>query len=187
MKGTEGLVWAESDAQGLVSINSVQEFDPLDRKLGNNIYYFYVESDSLAPAFVGPFEAGEDAGDVVLGSYLEVRGEVQGTPEELKNFRAEWDQPEMILRGNRVGGWIYANSARLKTMQKDGKLVFHLTGLRPGKLRIIGNFGKGPRSTRHVYSRREPGPDDVVLEIPLNKSIHDLVFKNTRSSQLDEK
>ena len=120
-----------------VVLDMLQKADPLDRKLGNNIYWFYVEPPSLAPLFLGPLQAGADLGDIVVGPLLEARGEVRGTPEELAAFSAEWDQPEPMKRGNGEIGWYYAESKPLETKRDGDKLTFHLTGLRPGKLRIV--------------------------------------------------
>ena len=61
----------------------------------------------------------------------------RGTPEELAAFSAEWDQPEPMKRGNGEIGWHYAESKRARNQTRRRKLTFHLTGLRPGKLRIF--------------------------------------------------
>ena len=72
MAGLNGPVWATSNADGRVVLDMLQKVDPLDRKLGNNIYWFYVEPPGLAPLFLGPLQAGADLGDVVVGPLLEV-------------------------------------------------------------------------------------------------------------------
>ncbi len=69
-----------------------------------------------------------------VGPLLEVRGQVVGTPEELKAFQAEWDQPEPMKRGDGTVGWQFAESQRLETTRIGDVLTFHLTGLRPGTL-----------------------------------------------------
>jgi len=178
--GLKGPVWATSNAGGQVVLDTLQKIDPLDRKLGNNIYWFYVEPPGLAPLFLGPLQAGADLGDVVVGPLLEARGEVRGTPEELAVFSAEWDQPEPMKRGNGEIGWYYAESKRLETKRDGDKLTFHLRDLRPGKLRIVSRFKKGGKSIGHVFSRREPNEDDVVFEVELTDSRNDLVITNQR-------
>ncbi len=176
--GLNGPVWAASDADGSVVLDTLQKIDPYDTKLGNNIYYFYIEPADLAPLFIGPVQAGQDLGEIEVGPILEVRGEVRGTKEELDNFAAEWDQPEPMKRGDGTVGWHYAESKKLATRRDGDRLKFHLTGLRPGKLRIVSNFQPGRRSTRHTFSRREPGPGDVVFEIDLTESRDDVVVTN---------
>jgi beta-lactamase regulating signal transducer with metallopeptidase domain len=176
--GLNGPVWATSNAEGQVVLDMLQKADPLDRKLGNNIYWFYVDPPSLAPLFLGPLQAGEDHGNVVVGPLLEARGEVRGTPEELAAFSAEWDQPEPMKRGNGEIGWYYAESKRLETRRDGDKLTFRLRDLRPGKLRIVSRFKKGGKSISHVFSRREPNEDDVVFEVELTESRDDLVIAN---------
>lgn len=180
MQGTEGEIWATSDENGRVLLDTLQEIDPLDRKLGNNIYWFYVDAGpKLAPRFVGPLQAGQDLGEVPLGPFLEVRGEVRGTPDELEHFRAEWDQPEAMLRGAGESSWDYAVSRTLETTREGDKLVFHLTGLRPGRLRFVSNFLAQGSTVSHEYSKRIPGEKDVVLEIELTDSRDDVVLANS--------
>jgi hypothetical protein len=173
--GLHGDVWAASNVKGEVVLDMLQKFDPLDKKLGNNIYWFYIEPVAQAPLFIGPVEAGENLGDVVAGPFLEARGEIRGTPAELAAFSAEWDQPEPMKRGNREIGWHYAESAKLETQVDGDKLTFHLSSLRPGKLRIVSRFKTGGKPVSHVYSRREPNEDDVVFEVDLTDSRDDLV------------
>jgi hypothetical protein len=180
MAGLNGTVWSTSSADGQVVLDMLQKEDPLDRKLGNNIYWFYVEPPRLASLFLGPLQAGAELGDVVVGPLLEVSGEVRGTPEELAAFSAEWDQPEPMKRGNGEIGWYYAESTPLEAKRDGDKLTFHLTGLRPGKLRIVSRFKQGGKPINHVYSRREPNEDDVVFEVELTESQDDLVIANQR-------
>jgi hypothetical protein len=178
MSGLNGTVWATSKANGDVVLDMLQKQDPADNKLGNNIYWFYIESPGWAPRFIGPVQAGEDLGDVVVGPLLEARGEIRGTAEELAAFAAEWDQPEPMKRGNGEAAWYYAESKQLETLSKGDKLTFHLTGLRPGTLRVVARFKAGGKAVSHVYTRRDPNEDDVVFEFPLNDSRHDLVVSS---------
>jgi hypothetical protein len=159
-------------------LDTLQKFDPQDKKLGNNIYGFYVEPVGHAPLFIGPVQAGEDLGEIKVGPFLEASGEIRGTPEELAALAAEWDQPQPMKRGNGEVSWDYAESATLETQRDGDKLTFRLTGLRPGKLRIVSRFKQGGKSISHVYSRREPNEDDVVFEMDLLESHDDLVVKN---------
>ena len=178
MDGLHGAVWATSNDNGEVVLDTLQKFDPLDKKLGNNIYHFYIEPVDLAPLFIGPVQAGQDLGEIRVGSFLEARGEVRGTPQELAAFSAEWDQPEPMLRGDGKAGWHYAESKPLEVRREGGKLVFHLSHLRPGNLRIVSRFKRGGKPVSHVYSRREPNEDDVVMEIDLKESRDDVVVRN---------
>jgi hypothetical protein len=114
-------------------------------------------------------------GNVELGPYLEVHGEVHGTPEELERFAAEWDQPFELTTDNPDAAWIYARSQRLETQREGDKLTFHLAGLSPGKLRIIANFGPRPHQVSHTYTRRDPQGSDIVVQVELTKSISELV------------
>ncbi len=175
LSGLQGPVWATSQEDGTVVLDMLQRVDPRDKKLGNNIYDFFIEPVHLRTLFIGPIQAGENLGDVIVGPVLEARGEIHGTKEELDNFAAEWDQPESMLRGDGTVGWRYAESKRLKTARDGDKLTFHLTGLRPGRLRIVSNFIPGKKSTQHVYTRREPSDGDVVFEVTLTRSRDDLI------------
>jgi hypothetical protein len=179
--GLHGPVWATSNAAGDVVLDSLQKFDPLDRKLGNNIYWFYVEPPNLAPFFIGPVQAGADLGNLTVSPYLEVRGEVRGTPAELAAFAAEWDQPVAMKRGNGEVGWYYAESKPLQTKRAGDKLTFQLTGLHPGTLRIVSRFQRGGKPISHEYSKRSPNEDDVVYEVELTESRNDLVVTNKSS------
>ena len=134
MQGVTGPVWGTSNADGDVVVDTLQKFDPIDRKLGNNIYWFYVEPGSLAPFFIGPVQAGQDLGKLTVSPLLEVRGEVRGTPAQLEAFAAEWDQPVPMKRGNGEASWVYAQSKRLETTHEGDKLTFHVTGLEPRSL-----------------------------------------------------
>lgn len=178
MEGLKGAVWATSNDNGEVVLDTLQKFDPLDKKLGNNIYHFYIEPVDLAPLFVGPLQAGQDLGEIRVGPFLEASGEVRGTAQELAAFSAEWDQPEPMLRGNGEVGWQYAESKPLEVRREGDKLVFNLSQLRPGKLRIVSRFKKGGKPVSHVYTRRDPNEDDVVFEIDLKVSRDDLVVRN---------
>ncbi len=175
MSGLKGEVWATSDENGDVVLDTLQKFDPLDRKLGNNIYDFYIEPIELAPLFIGPIQAGDNLGEIRVGPFLEARGEIRGTPEELAAFAAEWDQPQPMQRGSGEVGWEYAESAKLEFQREGDNLTFHLTDLRPGKLRIVARFKQGGKPISHAYPRREPNEDDVVFEIDLQDSRDDLV------------
>jgi hypothetical protein len=175
----EGPVWATSGADGSVLLTSLQRVDPYYEKLGAATYFFYIEPDdaALAPRFIGPVKAGQDLGDITLGPVLKVTGEVHGTPQQLDRFAAEWDQPFEQQTDNPAATWLYANSQRLTTQRDGDKLIFELTNLRPGKLRIISNFGPRPHSVKHVYGRREVGEHDVLLEIDLHNPSTDVVVR----------
>jgi hypothetical protein len=179
--GTNGPVWATSNAKGEVVLDTLQKFDPADvKQMGNNMYWFFVEPTELAPRFVGPIEAGQDLGDLAIGPLLTVSGEVHGTPEELRAFQAEWDQPEPMKRGDGTIGWSYAESKPLAAKQDGDKLTFKLSGLRPGTLRIVSRFTRGSKPISHTYTRREPTEDDVVFEVKLTESRDDLVVENKK-------
>jgi RNA polymerase sigma factor (sigma-70 family) len=176
--GLHGPVWATSNSNGEVVLDMLQKFDPLDRKLGNNIYWFHVEPTAHAPFFIGPVQAGQDLGKITVSPFLEVSGEVRGTPAELAAFAAEWDQPVPMKRGNGQAGWEYAQSTPLATNRAAGKLTFKLTGLSPGKFRIISRFRQGGKPVSHEYSKRQPNEDDLVFEIELKESRQDIVIAN---------
>jgi hypothetical protein len=170
VKGTEGPIWAVSQEDGTVVLDTLQRIDPLYAELGDALYYFYIEPLGHAPRFLGPVRAGEDLGELTVGPYLEVRGEIRGTPAELDRFAAEWDQPFELTTDNPEAAWLYAVSQSLETQREGDKLTFRLTGLRPGKLRIVANFGPNPHQVSHTYGRRDPGETDVVGEIDLTQS-----------------
>ncbi|MBS0262229.1 MAG: hypothetical protein JSS02_09790 [Planctomycetes bacterium] len=181
MQGLKGPTWGWSDKQGRVVLDTLQKFDPLDQKLGNNIYWFYVEPAGLAPLMIGPVEAGENLGDIEVGPFLEVAGEVHGTAEELAAFSAEWDQPMPMKRGDGSIGWHYGTSQKLETQKNGDVLTFKLTGLAPGKFRIVSRFQSGGQPIKHSYTFREPTEDDVVFEVDLTDSRDDLIVKNQKS------
>lgn len=171
----KGPVWAVSDDDGRVVLDTLQKVNPLYRDLGDAVYFFYVEAPELAATFVGPVKAGQELPDVRLGRPINVQGEVHGTAEELERFDAEWDQPYEVTAGFNPA-FAYAESQRLETKRDGDKLTFQLTGLRPGKLRFISNFGPRPHSVQHTYSRREPQGSDVVAEIELKGDVGDIVL-----------
>jgi beta-lactamase regulating signal transducer with metallopeptidase domain len=181
MKGIEGDVWAISAPDGSVVLDTLQKFDPLDAKLGDNTYWFYIEPPAgLAGRFIGPIIAGDDLGEVSIGNPITVRGVIRGTPEELDNFSAEWDQPEKISGPAAEKAWDYAVSRNLETTREGDKLTFELSGLRPGRLRFVSNFKKDKNGAGHEYSKRIVGPNDVVLEIEIAESRSDVVISSTK-------
>jgi hypothetical protein len=179
--GLEGPVWATSSGDGQVILDTLQKIDPLNRKLGNNLYWFYVEPPAHAPFFIGPVQAGQDLGKMTVSPYLEVRGEVRGTPAELAAFAAEWDQPLLMKGGKPEANWTYAESKTLQTQRKGDKLTFQLSGLRPGTLRIVSRFKGGGRPISYEFARRTPNEDDVVYEVELTASRSDLVLVNLKA------
>jgi beta-lactamase regulating signal transducer with metallopeptidase domain len=176
MNGLEGPIHAVSAEDGTVVLSSLQKLNHGYEDLGAAVYFFYIEAEGFAGRFLGPVRAGADLGDVEMSRPLEVRGEIHGTAEELQNFAAEWDQPFELKTANPAAAWSYAVSQRLETNREEDKLTFHLTGLRPGKLRIISNFSSGTHHVSHTYTRRDPGPSDVVVELELTKSLGDLII-----------
>lgn len=176
VNGLQGPIHAVSAEDGSVVLDSLQKVNHGYENLGAAVYFFYIEAEGYAGRFLGPVKAGADLGDVELSRSLEVRGEIHGTPEELKNFAAEWDQPFELKTANLAAAWSYAISQRLETNREGDKLTFHLTGLRPGPLRIISNFGPPPHHVSHTYTRRDPGESDVVVELELTKPLDDLVI-----------
>jgi hypothetical protein len=175
--GLQGPVWATSRADGTVLLDSLQKTDPYYSSLGDAVYFFYVEPPAgLVGRFVGGVRAGLDLGEVAVSAPLEVKGEIRGTPEELSRFAAEWDQPFVQMTANADARFVYAVSAKLETKREGDKLTFHLTGLRPGTLRMISNFTAGPHSVSHTYGRRDPKGSDVVVEVELNGSMSNLVI-----------
>jgi beta-lactamase regulating signal transducer with metallopeptidase domain/biopolymer transport protein ExbD len=177
MHGTSGPVFATSTADGTVVLDMLQKIDPHYAKLGDSVYTFYIEPPGgLAPRFIGPVKAGQELGDIEVSPQFDVRGEIRGTAEELANFAAEWDQPVEMKSDNPQATWLYAVSNTLDTIRDGEILRFHLTGLRAGRLRIISNFGPGPHSVSHTYTRRDPGTTDVVIEMQLNRSLDDVVI-----------
>ena len=152
--GIHGEIWAASNADGEVVLDSLQKIDPHEAKLGNNIYWFYIEPPEFAPQFIGPLQAGQDLGTIRVGPLLEASGQIVGTPEELKAFQAEWDQPEPMKRGDGTVGWEFAESQRLETTRVGDVLTFHLTGLRPGTLRIVSLPARRQTDQPHVLPPR---------------------------------
>ena len=183
MHGLKGPVWATSGTDGIVVLDSLQIKDPAYPKLGDAVYFFCVEPPPLEdqkpawpPRIIGPIKAGQTLGDIQLCPPLEVRGEIRGTPEELRQFSAEWDQPYAMKTDNPDATWDYAVSRRLETKLEGDKLTFLLRGLVPGRLRVISSFGPSRQSVKHTYSRRDPGPDDLVVTVDLTDSIDKLVI-----------
>lgn len=183
MHGLEGRIWTTSQADGSVTLDSLQKIDPYYKDLGDAVYFFCVEAPAAAnpkltppPRVIGPIKAGQEVGEIKLGPPLEVKGEFRGTPEELKNFAAEWDQPFTIKTDNPDGAWDYAVSQRLVITPDGDKLTFQLTGLTPSRLRIISNFGPAPHSVQHTYGRRDPKDGDVVVTIDLTESLTGVVI-----------
>jgi beta-lactamase regulating signal transducer with metallopeptidase domain len=180
MKGIDGDVWATSDKDGRVALDTLQKFDPIDNKLGDNIYWFYIEPPTgLSGRFIGPFKAGDNLGDVKIGKPITVRGEIRGTAAELDGFSAEWDQPEQIVRGDGSKGWDYAVSRHLEVHRDGDKMTFEITDLRPGRLRFVSNF-KGGAGGGHEFSKRIVGPDDVVSELEITESRSDVVLTSKK-------
>jgi hypothetical protein len=174
--GLQGPVWATSNAAGEVVLDTLRKFDPQDQKLGNDVYWFYIEPPNLAPLFIGPVQAGQDLGKITVSPFLEAAGEIRGTPAELDAFAAEWDQPYAMKWNNGKSSWDYVRSQPLKIKRDGNRLTFHLVGLSPGKLRIVSRFKKGGKPISHEYAKRVPNEDDVVFEIQLNQSRNDLVI-----------
>ena len=173
----EGPVWATSAADGTVVLDTLRKNSREQPELGDVAYYFYVEPPAgLVGRFVGGVKPGADLGDVTLSAPLEVSGEVHGTKEELDRFDAEWDQPFESPIDGRDKPYAYAVSQRLETNRDGDKLTFSLTGLRPGKLRIISNFGPQPHSQSYSFSRRDPGPADVLVEMDVTESVSGVVI-----------
>jgi hypothetical protein len=110
MNGIEGRVQAVSAQDGTVVLNTLQKVCQGYEDLGAADYFFYIEAPPLAGRFLGPVKAGDDLGDVPMSLPLEVRGEIRGTAEELKNFAAEWDQPFGMKTANPDATWSYAVS-----------------------------------------------------------------------------
>ena len=181
MDGIEGPVYAISGSDGVVTLDSLQRIDPYYANLGDAIYYFYVEppdtDTSLAPRFVGMVKAGADLGEIEMGPWLEVKGRVEGTKEELDRLAAEWDQPFELVSDNAEANWLYAVSKPLEFERNGDAVTFHLKGLAPGKLRIIADFSPTPHHVSHSYTRRDPNPTDTVLEVELTESLDNLILR----------
>ena len=179
MNGLQGPIHAVSADDGTVVLSSLQKVNHGYESLGDAVYFFYIEADGFAGRFLGPVKAGDNLGDVELSRPLEVLGEVRGTADELKNFAAEWDQPFELKTANPKAAWSYAISQPLETKREGDKLTFHLTGLRPGKLRIISNFSSGTHHVSHTYTRRDPSDSDVVVDIDLDRSRSNVILTPT--------
>jgi hypothetical protein len=177
MDGLQGPVWATSQADGSVVLDTLQKVDPYYAKLGDAIYFFVIETPGLPVQLLGPVKAGTDLREIKLSGPIEVRGEILGTPEELARFDADWDQPFDMKTANPDAAFSYAVSERLKTTLDGNKLTFRLQGLRSGKLRIVGNSSPKPHSVSHTYGRREPTGADFVFEVELEKSVTNIVIK----------
>jgi beta-lactamase regulating signal transducer with metallopeptidase domain len=191
MDGFDGLLWTTTGDDGTALIESMQRVDPYYKKLGDALYFFCIQAPTAMdgkptppPRVIGPVKAGQDLGVVTIGPPLEVHGEIRGTAEELKRFAAEWDQPFAMRTENPDATWDYAVSKPLETKQDGDKLTFHLTGLTPGRLRVIANFGPTPHSVSHTYSRRDPKEGDTVVDIELKESLNKLVI--TSKGRLDD-
>lgn len=179
MKGIEGDVWAISNERGEVVLDTLQKTDPFDAKLGDNVYWFYIDPPAgFAGKFIGPITAGQDLGDIALGKPITVRGEVHGTAAELDLFSAEWDQPEVVGKAGPDKPWDYAVSQNLEVHRAGDKLTFELKDLRPGRLRFVSNF-QG-QSSGHEYAKRMVGPTDVVLELNITESRSDVVLTSKK-------
>ena len=87
-----------------------------------------------------------------------------------------------MKRGDGTVGWQFAESQRLDTIRVGDVLTFHLTGLRPGTLRIISRLRR-QQPISHVFTRREPNEDDSVLEINLTQLRDDLVIGNQHAAK----
>jgi hypothetical protein len=187
--GLNGAVWATSAVDGAVALDTMQKTDPYYAKLGDAVYFFYIEAPmgDLISRFLGPVKAGTDLGEVKIGPPLEVRGEVHGTPEELERFAAEWDQPLDMKTASRAEPVLYAVSKKLETSRDGDKLTFHLSGLRQGKLRLISNFGPRSQPVTHVYGRREPKGNDVVVEVDVKESLSGLILTPAGRKGSDER
>lgn len=179
MDGLKGPLRAVSAQDGTVVLNTLQKVNQGYESLGDAVYFLYIEAEGFAGRFLGPVKAGVDVGDVELSRPLIVRGEIHGTPEELKNFAAEWDQPFELKTANPDATWAYAVSQPLETKRAADILTFQLTGLRPGKLRIISNFSPGTHHVSHTWGRRDPQGTDVVVEVQITDSLDDLVITTT--------
>ena len=168
IKGIEGPVYAVSDENGVVKLDTVQS---------GHIYTVYIEPVNLAPMFISGIEVGTDLGEVELVPPFEISGIIKGSPEQLRRFAAEWDQPAEMILADGSTSFIYAVSKKLQATRDGDQLKFRLSGLRPGKLRIIANFGPRPHSVGHVYERRKVGPKDKLFEFDISESRDDFVIE----------
>ncbi|MEM7454678.1 MAG: hypothetical protein AAF456_10040 [Planctomycetota bacterium] len=179
VQGLEGPVYGSSDNAGNVRIDFLEHHTAGEAdQPGDKVYWFYVEPiGNLASKFIGPIKAGDDAGDVLLSNFVEIKGEIHGTPEQLQNLAAHWDQEFEMLRGDDESSWAYARSERLSFSIEGDKAVFRLTNLRPGKLRIVGTFAPRPHTYSFNNARRTAGSADWEFEIELTESSDDIVIR----------
>ncbi|MFT5300514.1 MAG: hypothetical protein ACI814_001291, partial [Mariniblastus sp.] len=165
--GTQGVVLAESNEHGHVVLDSVQS---------GYLYTFFVQPKRHAARFVSAIEAGENLAELELVMPFEVSGVIQGTPEQLKRFSAEWDQAVAILLKDGTSNFEYANSKKLAVQRDGDQLTFRLSNLRPGKLRIIANVQQRKR-VNHEYAKRTVGDDDQLFTFELMGPRNDLILQ----------
>ena len=176
--GNDGPVYAVSQADGTVVLDSLRAGEPEQHELGGEVYWFVIEHDTLADHYIGPVKAGSDLGQIKMSPPIRVTGTILGTPAELDRFQAnqtDYDQP-VVMRPDVEDGWSFARSRQLVTKRTDKGLTFQLTGLRPGKLRIVGRFSSGQQGSKYVSGKREPFGDDLVWEFDLREAQHELVL-----------
>ncbi len=180
MQGIEGPIWQTTQEDGVATLDVLQKVDPNYPKLGDAVYFFYVEppdgATGLLGRFVGPVRSGVDLGTIELSTPLEVHGEVRGTKEELDRFAAEWDQPFEQVTANPQAKFSYAVSKDLETSREGDCLHFHLKNLSPGKLRIVANFDPHPHSVSHVYTRREAKGNDLEMSVEVKRLMPKLII-----------
>jgi hypothetical protein len=174
--GLKGTIVATSQADGTVVLDTLQKTDPYYATLGDALYFFYVEAAGMAGQFVGGVKAGQDLGEVKLSPPLEVRGEVRGSAAELERFAAEWDQPFELKTANPTARFAYAVSEKLTTKKDGDKLTFHLTGLRPGKLRFVCNFSPPPHKVSHTYGKRDAKGSDIEIEFEVKENMTNVII-----------
>jgi len=180
MHGIEGPIWQTTKEDGVAALDVLQKVDPNYPKLGDAVYFFYVEppegATGLLGRFVGPVRSGVDLGTIELSTPLEIHGEVRGTKEELDRFAAEWDQPFEQVTANPQAKFSYAVSKDLETSREGNCLLFHLKNLSPGKLRIVANFDPHPHSVSHVYTRREAKGNDLEMSVEVKPLMPKLII-----------
>lgn len=174
-KGINGPIHGVSDDMGVVLLDMVQKLT--EKESDRKIYTFCIVAEGYAHRFAGPVEAGSDLGTIELSPVLTFEGKIEGTPKELRNFDATWDQPTPLVLGNGKTSSLYANSAKLETWWEGDSLGFRILSLRPGKLRIIGNFSPRPHQVKKVFNRREPTESDQVFEFEVIESRKDVILK----------
>ncbi len=168
VKGTNGEIYAKSDQHGDVILDSVQS---------GYIYTFYVEPENLAPVFISGIPVGTDLGTIELVPPFDVSGVIKGTPDQLKRFSAEWDQPTDMKLADGSTSFLYAVSSKLDATRDGDRVKFRISNLRPGKLRIIANFGPQPHTASYANTLREVGPNDELFEFNLDGARDDLVIQ----------